>query len=50
MRHEPTLQITRSDLDELLRMVQILLGPDEAGPAFYLTETSDQENKDVYND
>ena len=50
MRHEPTLQITRSDLDELLRMVQVLLGPDEAGPAFYLADAKPQEDSDVHND
>ena len=50
MRHEPTLQIERSDLDELLRMVQVLLGPDEAGPAFYLNDTPDQEARDVHDD
>jgi hypothetical protein len=50
MRHEPTLQIERSDLDDLLRMVQVLLGPDEAGPAFYLNDTPTPEAPDVHDD
>ena len=50
MQHEPTLELERSDLDELLRMVQILLGPDEAGPAFYIKDTPDQEPDNVHND
>ena len=49
MPTEPTLTIVPKELDDILRMIHILLEPDEAGPGFYL-QPDTEEDADVHND
>lgn len=38
MTTDAVLPICESDLESILRMIHLLLGPDEAGPGFFLTQ------------